>query len=86
MRAELPAPHLSFLSALLVLAVALSPATVLSGEDPGRQGGKGVREGTLKLGDLAPDFTLRSPDGKATMTLSSFKGKKPVVLVFCSYT
>jgi cytochrome oxidase Cu insertion factor (SCO1/SenC/PrrC family) len=48
--------------------------------------GLGPREGTLKVGDPAPDFTLKSPDGKTTFTLSAFKGKKPVVLVFGSYT
>jgi hypothetical protein len=40
----------------------------------------------LKKGDVAPDFTLKSPDGKKTITLSDFQGKKPVALVFGSYT
>lgn len=40
----------------------------------------------LKVGDAAPDFTLASPDGKAEITLSGYKGKKPVVLVFGSFT
>ena len=40
----------------------------------------------LRLGDPAPDFTL--PDLKRTKEtrLSSFQGKKPVVLIFGSYT
>jgi peroxiredoxin Q/BCP len=33
----------------------------------------------LKVGDAAPNFTLRATDGK-TYTLSDFKGKKNVVL------
>jgi len=37
-------------------------------------------------GSPAPDFTLSSPDGEQTVTLSSFKGSKPVALVFGSYT
>ncbi len=36
---------------------------------------------TLKVGDEAPDFTLRSQLG-TDVTLSSFRGKKNVVLVF----
>ena len=40
----------------------------------------------LKVGDMAPDFTLKSPDGKQTVTLSSFRDKRPVALVFGSYT
>jgi cytochrome oxidase Cu insertion factor (SCO1/SenC/PrrC family) len=35
----------------------------------------------LKVGDVAPDFTLPGTDGK-TYTLSDFKGKKSVVLAF----
>ena len=38
------------------------------------------------LGQDAPDFTLKTLDGKGTVTLSDFKHKKPVVLVFGSYT
>jgi cytochrome oxidase Cu insertion factor (SCO1/SenC/PrrC family) len=40
----------------------------------------------LAEGDAAPDFTLKSLDGKTTTKLSSFRGKKPVALVFGSYT
>ena len=35
----------------------------------------------LKVGDKAPDFTLRATDGK-TYKLSDFRGKKNVVLAF----
>jgi len=40
----------------------------------------------LRVGDVAPDFTLKTLDGKKTVTLSRFQGKKPVLLVFGSYT
>jgi Ca2+-binding EF-hand superfamily protein len=48
---------------------------------------KGERQkDTLKVGDPAPDFTLPDLKGTREITLSSFKGKKPVVLIFASYT
>jgi len=37
-------------------------------------------------GEMAPDFSLEPPDGGERVTLSSFRGKKPVALVFGSYT
>jgi peroxiredoxin len=45
-----------------------------------------ARRGGLNPGDPAPDFTLPAQDGKSRVTLSSFRGKRPVVLVFGSYT
>lgn len=39
-----------------------------------------------KLGNLAPDFELQSPDGVTRVRLSDFRGKRPVALVFGSYT
>jgi len=45
-----------------------------------------ARAGNLKPGDYAPDFSLNTYDKKSTVQLSSFRGKKPVVLVFGSYT
>jgi hypothetical protein len=44
------------------------------------------REGNLKVGDPAPDFDLKRLDGKGRVKLSSFTGKRPVVLIFGSYT
>jgi len=45
-----------------------------------------ARAGALNAGDAAPDFDLSSVDKSATVRLSSFRGSKPVVLVFGSYT
>jgi peroxiredoxin len=45
-----------------------------------------ARKGQLDVGDLAPDFSLDTPDHKSTFQLSSMRGQKPVVLVFGSYT
>lgn len=63
-----------------------------------RRDGRGGRRtpDKLKVGDPAPDFTLRLLDKQKpkkaddteaeTVQLSSFKGKQPVVLIFGSYT
>jgi hypothetical protein len=45
-----------------------------------------TRAGTLAVGDVAPDFELPTLDGAARVRLSSFRGTRPVVLVFGSYT
>ncbi len=38
------------------------------------------------IGDRAPNFTLKTHDGKRTVSLKDYRGKKPVVLVFGSFT
>ena len=37
-------------------------------------------------GEHAPDFTLKSIDGRTQVTLSAFRDKQPVVLIFGSWT
>ena len=39
-----------------------------------------------KVGDIAPEFELYDANGKNSIRLSDFKGKKPVALIFGSYT
>ena len=39
-----------------------------------------------KKGDVAPDFTLFDISGTESVTLSDFRGNKPVALIFGSYT
>jgi len=39
-----------------------------------------------KVGELAPDFELQDPEGNVSVRLSDFRGKRPVALVFGSYT
>ncbi len=39
-----------------------------------------------KVGDVAPSFKLASLDGKEEFELKTFKGSRPVVLLFGSYT
>jgi len=48
----------------------------------GRQGGSGG----VDEGKPAPDFHLKTVDGKSQVKLSSFAGEKPVALIFGSYT
>jgi hypothetical protein len=46
-----------------------------------------ARKGRLAEGDMAPGFSLRtSQDRTRRVTLESYRDKRPVVLVFGSYT
>ncbi len=73
---------------LLALATPLALALIYGGTVQAGQPGPGDRpqEGKLKTGEAAPEFSLKSPDGKTTFTLADQKGKKPVVLIFGSFT
>jgi hypothetical protein len=39
-----------------------------------------------QLGERAPNFTLKTHNGKRTISLADYRGKKPVVLIFGSFT
>ncbi len=39
-----------------------------------------------RVGETAPDFKLQTKSGGREVQLSSFKGQRPVVLVFGSFT
>lgn len=43
-------------------------------------------DGAPEVGDVAPTFKLKTKDRKTEWDLASFRGKKPVVLFFGSYT
>jgi hypothetical protein len=45
-----------------------------------------ARAGSLRVGDPAPDFFLRTLDKSSRVQLSALNSKQPVVLVFGSYT
>jgi hypothetical protein len=61
------------LTAVLVSAQALDPRT-------------GRSEGKLKPGDAAPGFSLKHSGKETRVSLEQFRGKRPVALVFGSYT
>lgn len=62
------------------------PEVVVWGLAPGERLWRWARAGQLRVGDRAPDFALRSHDSADRVSLSSFRGHRPVVLVFGSYT
>lgn len=45
-----------------------------------------ARAGRLHVGDAAPGFNLPTADKRTRIELAAFRGQKPVVLVFGSYT
>lgn len=44
------------------------------------------RDTSPQLGNPAPGFELKKMGSKETAKLADFKGKRPVVLIFGSYT
>ena len=72
----------------IITVVALLGATQLHAQQQnrgGKRGGDLRAPDTLQLGDAAPDFKLKSKDGKQEVQLSKLRDK-PVVLIFGSYT
>jgi cytochrome oxidase Cu insertion factor (SCO1/SenC/PrrC family) len=66
---------------LQVAALLFVGATIaIAGDDRPRP-----RQGDLKVGDAARDFTVQDMTGKTTVKLAALKGK-PVVLIFGSCT
>jgi hypothetical protein len=45
-----------------------------------------ARAGDLDIGEAAPDFELPTADKSQHVRLSAYRGDKPVLLVFGSYT
>lgn len=71
--------------AMLAVLGMLAAGAAACAENAGKRGAERWPD-KVKEGDAAPDFTLKSPDGKTSFTLSAFKEKKPVVLIFGSFT
>ena len=72
-----PAQFTAFMAKLPMIVMLFAPFETLWDR---------ARAGTLEPGDAAPDFRLKTRDGKSEVTLSSFRGNRPVVLIFGSYT
>ena len=77
--------HAKFI-AIVLLGLFVSALAWGAQQGGGSKGNSQRWPDKLNEGDSAPDFTLKSPDGKTSFTLSSFKGSKPVVLIVGSYT
>lgn len=65
----------------LGLALALTLSAMAFAQQATPQKPPAPPKTTLKVGDPAPDFTLRDTKGQS-VKLSDFKGKKNVVLAF----
>lgn len=77
-----PPPRVAAWAAVAMLVVATAEAQVTPKLGP--KDGAGLPPldtSRVAVGTTAPDFTLESKDG-GTVTLSQFRGKKEVVLVF----
>ncbi len=84
---------------IATISVVLVFATMSGAQGRRRPGGRGGRQGApdLKVGETAPDFNLvtldsllarQKDEGTALkhVKLSDWRGKRPVTLLFSSYT
>lgn len=62
----------------MAFSAAAAPQSVAIGSAPS------PADGTVRVGDIAPDFTLESFDGKG-LRLGDYLGERPVLLIFWSY-
>ncbi len=59
----------------------LAVLCLLAGQLPAAAQQDAIAQTSLKVGDVAPDFTLPS-DQQSAVKLSDFRGKKNVILAF----
>ncbi len=67
---------------LMVAIVWIGPRNLIGWWHYGRQ----ARQGTLQVGDPAPDVRLVELDGVTSRSLSQWIGARPLILVFGSFT
>ena len=72
----------------LSLVLAMVASSVFAEQGNNKRAGRQKMETKkqLEVGDVAPIFTLKSLDGEEETKLEAFRGKKPVVLFFGSYS
>ena len=68
--------------AALGMATAAHSQAAQSGQAATAPAQQLVAKTHLKVGDMAPDFTLRGTGGREPVKLSDFRGKKNLVLAF----
>ena len=76
---------------LLAALVVATSSAAFAQEREGRRGSRGrgrmsKDDSAPKVGEAAPTFNLKSLNGKHETDLAAFRGKRPVVLFFGSYT
>ena len=76
------------IAVLLTLGIFLAALADVSAQERGGRGGhrRPKEDNAPKVGQKAPEFTIKSLDGKKSFELARAKGKKPVLLFFGSYT
>jgi len=82
---------ITMMTAGLALGAVLCSPTVFAQPGGGAKGSGKVSErpkrpAPLIIGEKAPLFALKSLDGKSETDVSSFRGQRPIILFFGSYT
>ena len=77
--------------AVLMVLLVIGCASNKIEPPPLLNGSKGIpgdfrRVDTVHEGNVAPDFKLKTLDGRRIVRLRAHRGKQPVVLIFGSYT
>jgi hypothetical protein len=68
----------------LILSLPMTPLAAQRTKPP--RPAQRSQEQPLRVGEMAPAFVLKSHDGESTTDLAAFRERKPVVLIFGSYT